>query len=631
MTASSTNSKAWQQDPLYYEGLNASQLGHWNEAEQAYTRLLEQYSGDAEAATAIGQLLEQVRLRLSLDQAQGAKVQRARRRLPLRRISLWAALAACLVVLGYLIWANASASSQPAPVATPDANATVTAERGNLLQQAQAQLAAGQYTQAIATLQDLLARFPYDEEIKALLKKANERWQLAVTYQQATSLIAKQDWAGAIPLLEDIERRQPGYRDVDSLLAQARQSVTAESSWQQAEAAFSAGDWATAAQRFEAIAQAYPDYRKADLAERLYHCYFSLGVTSIEGAKGDPAAVRAGMDWFAKALVQRPGDSKAAAERRLAQLFLAANDAANAKHLDEEIGYLQALYDARFNYMDGTVAPMLYDAYMARAAAFEAAGKPMEAINDYAAAERLTGPDVSAASAKRLELTLALTPTPTPTAPPTPTPFQWSPALIPTPTPEPTPQPLATYKGQIAFWTDREGVAQLYLMNPDGSNQRPAPLARWGRTEYDELRAREAISPDGRWQLYTAAGNNRVAQIWVMDTTKAAANRQVTRLDNICYDPVWSPDGYTIAFVSEQTGVDDIWTATVDGKQVRDLTKGTWEWHKHPSWSPDGSKIVYWSNAVSGHQQIWIMNPDGTGQTILSNNDYNDWDPIWIK
>ena len=30
-------------------------------------------------------------------------------------------------------------------------------------------------------------------------------------------------------------------------------------------------------------------------------------------------------------------------------------------------------------------------------------------------------------------------------------------------------------------------------------------------------------------------------------------------------------------------------------------------------------------------KQIWVMNLDGSGAHNLSQNQYNDWDPIWVK
>jgi len=56
------------------------------------------------------------------------------------------------------------------------------------------------------------------------------------------------------------------------------------------------------------------------------------------------------------------------------------------------------------------------------------------------------------------------------------------------------------------------------------------------------------------------------------------------------------------------------------------------DYDKHPSWSPDGNQIVYWSGPEGGPWQIWAVNAaDGSNKRNISNNDYNDWDPIWIK
>jgi TolB protein len=97
------------------------------------------------------------------------------------------------------------------------------------------------------------------------------------------------------------------------------------------------------------------------------------------------------------------------------------------------------------------------------------------------------------------------------------------------------------------------------------------------------------------------------------------------------YDPAWSPAGDRIAFVSEEAGNDEIYSINPDGSDLRRLTTNTWEWDKHPSWSPDGTQIIFWSNRGSGRRQIWIMNADGSNQRPLLDSGLNDWDPIWVK
>ena len=42
-----------------------------------------------------------------------------------------------------------------------------------------------------------------------------------------------------------------------------------------------------------------------------------------------------------------------------------------------------------------------------------------------------------------------------------------------------------------------------------------------------------------------------------------------------------------------------------------------------PSWSPDGSKIVFHSDR-DGNNEIYVMNADGSNQTNITNNPADD-------
>jgi hypothetical protein len=247
------------------------------------------------------------------------------------------------------------------------------------------------------------------------------------------------------------------------------------------------------------------------------------------------------------------------------------------------------------------------------------------------------------------------TPSPTPiniwTATPTPI-FVLLNGEIPTPVPTPTatatPEPIpSALVGKIAFLSDRAGGADplIYVIDPDGQNL--ALLT--DRVNYDQALTRDAYSADQRFRVFVKDAlidigikNDRGTPQAVHIQEKRPslffydffykAEQQITHFGSgIAYDPAWSPTSERMAFVSNDSGNDEIWVINRDGSGALQLTRdeNNW-WDKHPSWSPDGSQIVFWSNRT-GHKQIWVMNADGSGLYSLSRTGFNDWDPVWIK
>jgi Tol biopolymer transport system component len=106
--------------------------------------------------------------------------------------------------------------------------------------------------------------------------------------------------------------------------------------------------------------------------------------------------------------------------------------------------------------------------------------------------------------------------------------------------------------------------------------------------------------------------------------------RPLTHLNAIAYEPVWSPDGSLIAFVTETDGSDDVWVVGPDGAVPQPLVRNEWEWDKHPSWSPDSTRIAFMSNR-SGVQAIWVMERTGQNPRNISNVSWPEYDPVWVK
>jgi Tol biopolymer transport system component len=91
--------------------------------------------------------------------------------------------------------------------------------------------------------------------------------------------------------------------------------------------------------------------------------------------------------------------------------------------------------------------------------------------------------------------------------------------------------------------------------------------------------------------------------------------------------PTWSPDGSKIVFKSSRSGGSEIYTMNADGTNQIRLTRNTLR-EGNPDWSPDGSKIVFDSNRV-GNWEIYMMNTDGSEQTRLTDNPANEGMPDW--
>ena len=204
-------------------------------------------------------------------------------------------------------------------------------------------------------------------------------------------------------------------------------------------------------------------------------------------------------------------------------------------------------------------------------------------------------------------------------------------------TPTPARETVESLRGKILFRTDRSGgYIQLYVMNPDGSAQRPCDCS----DVFEAMVKREVTSPDGQLFLFikNVGGSLRVPadqQIWSHNNRngyEALVTGEAPGFPGVDYAPVWSPNARYIAWVSETDGNDEIYvrdSVTGENKRLSDNDKA---WDKHPSFSPDGSQLVFWSNRESAvRKQIWLINLDGSQAHNISQNSYNDTDPVWVK
>jgi TolB protein len=209
-------------------------------------------------------------------------------------------------------------------------------------------------------------------------------------------------------------------------------------------------------------------------------------------------------------------------------------------------------------------------------------------------------------------------------------------AAQPTPTRQATgsnPAP-STLRGKILFLADADhnGQPEAYAINANGKQ-----LTRLvGLTRYSQANEREAYSLDRRFHAFSQKEMNgdHNPQIFYNDKLYSSVS-QATFLGGItAWSPAWSPTHEAIAFVVTYAHNDEIWLAqrNVDNQWVTTpLTQNKWDRDRHPSWSPDGTQIVFGSTRGDGQQRLWIMAANGDQPHQVADLPFAAWDPVWVK
>ena len=123
---------------------------------------------------------------------------------------------------------------------------------------------------------------------------------------------------------------------------------------------------------------------------------------------------------------------------------------------------------------------------------------------------------------------------------------------------------------KIAFTSTRNGNSEIYIMNPDGSQQK--------------------------------------------NLTEHPAND---------HDPVWSPTGEEILFVSDRGGVKDLYLMKADGTQVRKVFRKLVD-RENPTWSPDGRQLAYHRYSKIA---IYVASRNGADEKKLVSGLWPAWSP----
>ena len=179
--------------------------------------------------------------------------------------------------------------------------------------------------------------------------------------------------------------------------------------------------------------------------------------------------------------------------------------------------------------------------------------------------------------------------------------------------------------GAVVYRAGRPGWYAA-LLDRAGREQRVLPgLLPWA----------PRFSPDGGRVAYAAfapgleIGDVWSAEMWRTDiwiTDLASSTvRQLTTDGNDNSEPLWSPDGRSIAFDAGMLGEKDVFVRTLDGADTRRLLRRPGNQFTE-DWAPDGNGILFTDPWPRPDDDIWVQPVDGSAARpyLTGPSDQND-------
>lgn len=170
---------------------------------------------------------------------------------------------------------------------------------------------------------------------------------------------------------------------------------------------------------------------------------------------------------------------------------------------------------------------------------------------------------------------------------------------------------------KIAFSSNRDGNWDIYIMNPDGSDQ-------VNLTRHKAIDVSPAWSPTGEHILFVS-NRGGLRDLFLMDANGRNVRRVFKKMAQRI-EPTWAPDGQRIAYHAEMPQW-SIQTGTIQGiggvqVALAEVQGG------NPSWSPDGEEIAFVAGAHS--RRIYIAELRSRARRgFLPNEASWMYGPVW--
>ena len=179
-----------------------------------------------------------------------------------------------------------------------------------------------------------------------------------------------------------------------------------------------------------------------------------------------------------------------------------------------------------------------------------------------------------------------------------------------------------------------DGQYDLYVVNADGDGVRRLTNGRNGSDP--------AWSLDGSRIAFDTSGNGSIDTI----RPDGSGLRSLTAGVKPCFTagscpknrgfedlmPSWSPDGSKIVFARMSRNRDGLWVMGADGTDPHELVNSSMVGGDvgEPAWSPDGRWIGFSVQDSASSSTIWVIGASGDAPRMVSPGASENWNPQWI-
>ncbi len=171
----------------------------------------------------------------------------------------------------------------------------------------------------------------------------------------------------------------------------------------------------------------------------------------------------------------------------------------------------------------------------------------------------------------------------------------------------------------IAFVSDASGSKEIYIADVLGRHVRQI-------TRHNNLCVSPRFSPDGRLLAYSSyhRGNQN---LYITDLSQSQLTKALSRREGMNLAPAFAPDGRSMIVTLSKDGSPDLYRLDMQGSIMERLTQGAGI-NVSPSYSPDGKSICFVSDR-SGRPQVYLMNLRNGSTRLLTLQGQENVEPSW--